>query len=159
VLKNRFMIGAAAATAAVVPFAGMALTGGPAGASAAAKTGITCTKVTGTVISGTTTAKLKLTGCNGNTGGKGKTKGSQGATSGKITWGNAKTTSFSEATSTGTNCAAGNLADELITGNVTADTTGSTATGAAVTAEICAFASGSSIVLSNAPGVPFKIAK
>jgi hypothetical protein len=153
------MIGAAAVTAAVVPFAGMALTSGPAGASAAAKTGITCTKVTGTVITGTTTAKLKLTGCNGNTGTKGKTKGSEGATSGKITWANAKTTSFSEATSSGSLCPTTAIADELITGNVTADSTGSTAVGAAVTAEICAFSNGTTITLSNAPGVPFKIAK
>ena len=64
-LKNRIMIGAAALTAAAVPFAGMALSAGPAGA-AKTKT-ISCTK-----MSGNEDAKVKLSGCNGNTGGASK---------------------------------------------------------------------------------------
>jgi hypothetical protein len=119
VLKNRIMIGAVAVTAATVPLAGMALTGGPAGA-AKTKT-ITCTK-----ISGSSTGKDKLSGCNGNTGGASKKfAGTTLESGGKITWVNGKTTTFSAATlGTGTNCPVGDT-DVTATGTVTADTTGS----------------------------------
>ncbi len=159
-LKNRIMIGGAVAAAAIVPIAGVsALAASPAGAAKAPK-GIICTKVSGTANATTMKAKLNFSGCTPtkNTGGTGKSAGSASSTSGKITWKNAKTTSFSEATSTGTNCAAGNLADELITGNVTADTTKATTVGAAVSGEICATLKGSKVVLTNAPGVNFVIA-
>jgi hypothetical protein len=158
VLKNRIMIGAAAAAAAIVPIAGVsALAASPAGA---APKGITCTTVSGTANATSMKAKLSFSGCTPtkNTGGSGTSSGKAGATKGTITWKNKKTTAFSETLGTGTNCAAGNLADELVTGTVTSDTSKATAKGAAVNGEICANAVGSKIVLSNAPGVPFTFA-
>jgi hypothetical protein len=118
VLKNRIMIGAAALTAAAVPFAGLALTAGPAGA-AKTKT-ITCTK-----MSGNTAKNLTLSGCNGNTGGKSKPfSAALLAGGGAITWANGKTTTFAAPTlGNGTNCKAGTATDVTATGVVTADTT------------------------------------
>ncbi len=118
-IKNRIMIGAVAASAVLVPVAGVsALTAGPAGA--ATKT-ITCTKAKGNI--GT---KMKFSGCSGNTGG-----GSKGFTAatleggGTIKWKSGKTTTFSAPTlGTGTNCAVGDT-DITATGAVTGDTTGS----------------------------------
>jgi hypothetical protein len=157
VLKNRIMIGAAAAAAAIVPVAGVsALAATPAGA--ATPKGITCSKISGTAQT-TGTAKLKFTTCTGNTGASGKSKGAEGDTSAKITWANAKSTSFTENLGTGTNCPSTAVADELLTGTVTADTTKSTAIGAAVSGEICAtVTSTGAIKLSNAPGTKFIIA-
>ena len=116
-LKNRIMIGAAALTAAAVPFAGLALTAGPAGA-AKTKT-ITCTKMTGN-----TAKKLTLSGCNGNTGTKSKPfSATLLAGGGTITWVNNKTTTFAAPTlGAGTNCPAGDT-DVTATGAVTGDTT------------------------------------
>jgi hypothetical protein len=158
VLKNRIMIGAAALTAAAVPFAGMAMTAGPAGAAKAK--GITCTGGTGSGKVAKLSATINFTGCTGNTGGKGTTTGSEGATSGTIKWGNAKTTSLSETTGTGTNCPSTDADDELITGNVTADNTKSTTVGAAVSGEFCVTlnSAGTKFKLKLAPGTKFTIA-
>src|SRR5580692_7061742 len=94
VLKNRIMIGAAALTAAAVPFAGMALSATPAGAKA--PKGITCTTGTGSGKILKESATINLSGCSGTTGGKGTTTGKEGATSGTLKWGNGKTTTISE---------------------------------------------------------------
>jgi hypothetical protein len=155
VLKNRIMLGAVAVSAALVPFAGMAaLTAGPAGA--AKPKGITCTSASGKVNTTTLSAKITLKGCSGNTGASGKTSGSEGQTSGTIKWANGKATSLSETTNSGTKCPSSDVADEVITGNVTTDTTGSTTVGAAVSGEICV---NSSFKVSLAPGTDFVIAK
>jgi hypothetical protein len=155
VLKNRIMVGAVAVSAALVPLAGMtALTAGPAGA--AKPKGITCTKATGKVNETTFSAKINLADCSGTTGGAGKTTGTEGATSGTVKWANAKSTTFSTVEGTGTLCPSGDIADETINGNVTADSTGSTGIGAAVSAEICV---SSALKVSLAPGTNFVIAK
>ena len=155
-LKNRIMLGATALTAAAVPFAGMALTAAPAGAKA--PKGITCTTGTGSGKVAKLSATIKLSGCSGTTGKSGTTTGKEGATSGKITWANKKTTSFTEATGNGTNCPSTSADDELITGTVTADTTKSTAPGAAVSGEFCVTVKGSKFTLKLAPGTKFTIA-
>jgi hypothetical protein len=120
VLKNRIMIGAVAVTAAAVPFAGMALTAGPAGA-AKTKT-ITCTKMSGNI--GT---KLKLSGCSGNTGGASKKfTATTLEGGGAIKWANGKSTTTAAPTlGTGVNCPVGTAQDVTANGVVTADTTGS----------------------------------
>src|SRR5580698_7901317 len=101
VLKNRIMIGAAALTAAAVPFAGMALSATPAGAKA--PKGITCSTGTGSGKVAKLSATIKLGGCTGNTGKTGTTAGKEGATSGTIKWANGKSTSLNETQGTGTN--------------------------------------------------------
>ena len=158
-LKNRIMVGAAVAAAAIVPIAGVsALAASPAGA--AVKPGIDCASVTGSANATTMVAKLSFKSCTPSTktGGSGKSTGSATSTSGTITWTNGKKTSFSEATSTGTLCASGNVADEVITGNVTSDNTKATTVGAAVSGEICATVTATGkIKLKNAPGVHFHI--
>ena len=157
-LKNRIMIGAAALTAAAVPFAGMALSAGPAGAKA--PKGINCTGGTGSGSVAELSATIKLTGCSGNTGGTGSTTGTEGASSGTIKWGNAKTTTFSEnPPGSGSACPTTTL-DELITGSVTADTTKSTSSGAAVSGEFCVTlnSANTKFKLKMAPGTKFTIA-
>ena len=159
-LKNRILIGAAVGAAAIVPMAGVsALTAGPAGA--AKPHGIICSKGSGKVDASTSSAKINLTACTGNTGTKGKTSGAVGDTSGTIKWANGKSTSFSETTGPGTACPTTDLADELITGAVTSDTTGSTGVGAAVKGEFCVTANPTTgaIKLALAKGTTFSIAK
>ena len=155
-LKNRIMIGAAALTAAAVPFAGMALNATPAGAKA--PKGITCSKGTGSGKVAKLSATIDLSSCTGTTGGKGTTTGKEGATTGTIKWGNGKSTSLTETQGTGTNCPSTAADDELITGTVTADTTKSTTVGAAVSAEFCVNVKGSKFTLALAPGTKFVIA-
>jgi hypothetical protein len=158
VLKNRFMIGAVAVTAAAVPFAGMALTAGPAGAAKTPK-GITCSTGTGKGTVKSASATIALGTCTGNTGTKGTTTGAQGATTGTINWANGKKTSFTESTGSGVACPAGTL-DELITGAVTTDNTKSTGAGAAVSGEFCVTlnSAGTKFKLKLAPGTQFTIA-
>ncbi len=152
-LKNRIMIGAIAGSAALVPLAGMtALTAGPAGA--AKPKGISCSALTGKVNSAGT-AKLNLKTCTGNTGGSGKSSGSAISTSGTVKWANGKSTSLTESYSAGTGCPSGDLAEQ-ITGAVTADTTKSTAVGAAVSGTVCY--NSSTGKLSLAPGTKFTFA-
>jgi hypothetical protein len=110
-----------AAVALALPIGGaVALTSGPAGA-VKTKT-ITCTKATGS----TNTGKIKLKKCNGNTGTKSTNLSiALLASGGTVTWANAKTTTFGSPTlATGSNCPAGDT-DELFSGTVSADTTGS----------------------------------
>ncbi len=159
-LKNRIMIGAATAAAVIVPIAGVStLAASPAGA--AKPHGIICTAGTGKVNASTFSAKITLSACSGTTGGKGTTTGTEGDTSGTINWTNGKSTTFSEAQSAGTKCPTTDLADELITGNVTADTTKSTAVGAAVNGEFCVTENMTTgkIKLTLAKGTSFTIAK
>ncbi len=155
--KNRIMLGVIAGSAALVPLAGMAVTAGPAGA--AKPKGITCTAASGKVNS-MGTAKINLSDCSGNTGTKGTTSGSATSTSATVKWANGKSTSFSESATAGTKCTnPATVDDELITGSVTADTTGSTKNGAAVSGEVCVISKGSKLKIVNAPGVDFIIAK
>ncbi len=159
-LKNRIMIGAAVGAAVIVPMAGVsALASSPAGA--AKPKGITCTKGTGKVNASTSSAKISLSACTGNTGTKGTTTGTLGDTSGTINWANGKSTTFSEVTGPGTKCPTTDLADELITGNVTADNTKSTEVGAAVKGEFCVTENMTTmkIKLALAKGTTFTIAK
>jgi hypothetical protein len=97
--------------------------------TAAAATGVTCTKLTGT-ISGSGSVKVTISGCNdkANTGGGGTETSSETATTGKITWKGGKgTTSFKDINSTpvssGT-CPSTDIEEETVT-------TVSTGTGAA----------------------------
>ena len=152
-LKNRIMLGALAGSAALVPVAGMtALSSGPAGAAKAK--GITCSTLSGKVSS-TGTAKINLSGCNGKTGGSGKSKGSATASSGTIKWKNGKSTTSSESYSGGSGCPGSDIT-EVVSGNVTADNTGSTSVGAALSATICYNSATSK--LSLLPGTKFKFA-
>jgi hypothetical protein len=157
VFKNRIMLGVIAGSAALVPVVGVsALTASPAGA---VKTGITCSKATGSV-NASGTAKINLKTCTGNTGGSGKTSGTATSTSGTITWANAKKTTLSETTTAGTKCTPGAtlVADEVISGNVTADNTKSTTVGAAASGEFCANSTATGkIKLSLAPGTKLVI--
>jgi len=148
VLKNRIMIGAVAASAALVPIAGVtALTAGPAGA-AKTKT-ITCTQ-----ISGKSSGKVQLKDCSGNTGGSSKKfAGTTLEEGGTITWTNGKTTTFGAATlGLGTNCPTTDTADVTATGTVTADTTKSAKPIPGVySGEVCVNGSGK---ISAPPGHP-----
>ncbi len=162
-LKNKILVGVIAGSAVLIPMAGVAATSGPAGAKA---TGIKCTGTTGKVNSTSGVAKITESGCSGNTGGGGSSKGSATSTSATLKWNNGKNTVISESASpTGTKCAAttskGSLAeDEVLTGSVTSDTTGSTKVGAAISGEICVYSSAAGkLTISGAPGVDFTIAK
>ena len=152
-IKQRIVRGTIAAVAVLVPVAGLtALATGPAGA--AKPKGITCSKLTGKVNSAGT-AKINLSTCTGNTGGKGKSSGSASSSSGTIKWANGKSTTSTESYSAGTGCPAGDVAEQ-ISGNVTADNTGSTTVGAPVSATVCY--NSSTGKLSLAPGTKFVIA-
>ena len=145
-LKNRLMIGAAALTVAAVPFAGMAMTAGPAGA-AKTKT-ISCTK-----ISGSSAGMVQLKSCTGNTGGSSKKfAGTTLEAGGTITWTNGKTTTFGPSTlGAGTKCPTADT-DVTATGTVTADTTKSAKPIPGVySGEVCVNANGK---ISAPKGVP-----
>jgi hypothetical protein len=151
--KNRIMLGAIVGSAALVPLAGMtALASSPAGA--AKPKGITCSTLSGKVNS-SGVAKINLSGCTGNTGGSGKSKGSATASSGTIKWKNGKSTTSSEAYTSGSGCP-GSDVTEVISGNVTADSTGSTAVGAALSGTVCYNTATSKLSLK--PGTKFKFA-
>jgi hypothetical protein len=159
VIKNRILIGALAASAALVPIAGVsALSGVEAGATT--PTGITCTSGSGPVDASTFTATINFSGCTGKTGGSGTTTDSQGQTSGTVTWAKTpKTTTFTLKSTTGTKCDSSALADEVLKGKVTADKTKSTAVGAKVKGEFCVDSDSSgNITISLAPGTKFTIA-
>src|SRR5580698_6064897 len=152
-LKTRIMLGAVVGSAALVPLAGVtALASGPAGA--AKPKGITCSTLSGKV-SGSGVAKINLSGCTGKTGGKGSSKGSATASSGTIKWANGKSTTSSESYTGGSGCPGSDIT-EVVSGNVTADNTGSTSVGAALSATICYNASTSK--LSLLAGTKFKFA-
>jgi hypothetical protein len=108
----------------------------PSPAGAAPK-GISCSKLSGSANTTTGAEKIKLSGCNGNTGGSGTQKGTVTATSGTVKWHNGKSTTGTQSAVAGSGCVTGDLT-EVISGNVTAETTGSTSVGAAVSATICA---------------------
>lgn len=166
-IKNRIVRGSIAGTAVLIPLAGVtAVAVNPA---AAAKTGITCSKLSGTVNTTANTSVFKLKTCTGNTGTSGKAKGtaSSSITTATIKWKNGKsTTTGNIQLGTGTLCPATNsggfslVADETESGTVTADTTGSTAIGAASSAEVCVYDTATTGVysLNNAPGTKFVIA-
>jgi hypothetical protein len=152
-LKNRIMLGAAVGAAALVPLAGMsALASSPAGA--AKPKGIACSALSGKVNSAGT-AKITVSGCTGNTGGSGKSKGSATASTGTVKWNNGKSTTSSEAYASGSGCP-GSDVTEVVSGNVTADSTGSTTVGAALSGTICYNTATSK--LSLLAGTKFKFA-
>jgi hypothetical protein len=166
VVKNRIVLAAVAGSAALIPLAGVAVLGvGPAGAAA---TGISCAKVGGNANVPANSSKITLKTCNGNTGTKGTIKGTAAVGStGTVKWANGKSTSFTESTATGTKCAATGgpiggalVADEVLSGSVTADTTGSTTVGAAVTAEVCVYPTATTGVyaIKGAPHTPWVFA-
>jgi hypothetical protein len=137
--------------------------------AAAAKTGITCSKLSGKANLTTNTSSTKLSKCTGNTGTKGSSKGTAAPpTTVTFTWANAKKTTIGNINlGTGTACPATNakgeslFADETESGTVTADNTKSTAIGAATSAEVCVYAVDStdmSFVLSLPPGGKLVIA-
>ena len=153
-LKNRMMLGVVTASAVIVPFVGVtALTAGQAGAKT--PKGIKCTSLSGKSNTSTGAVKESLSGCSGKTGGSGKSKSSGSSSTSTLKWANGKSTTFTASTGAGSGCASGDFA-EAISGNVTADTTGSTAVGAAVTASACYNPANNKISL--APGTKFVIA-
>jgi hypothetical protein len=151
---KRIILGMVGGSAVLIPLAGMTvLTAGPV----AAKTpkGITCTKLSGSVNLTTGVDKTNLSGCSGKTGGSGKSKGSVSSTSSTLKWVNGKSTTFTETVAGGSGCASGDIAEQ-ISGDVTADSTGSTSDGATVSATICF--NTSSGKTSLAPGTNFVFA-
>jgi hypothetical protein len=157
VVKNRIIRAALCGSVAVVPLAGVSVLLGANPAGAVAK-GITCSKVSGKADVNNNTSKISLSGCNGNTGTKGTSKGQAAVgTTGTVKWANAKSTSFTETVATGTTCPVTStlIADEVLSGSVTADTTKSTTVGAAVTAEVCVNSTATAGVykITGAPGV------
>ena len=135
-IKKQIIGGFIAASAVLVPVAGFtALAAAPAGA---APHGISCSKLSGTANTTTGAEKIKVSTCTGNTGGSGKQKGTITSTSGTVKWANGKSTSGTESATAGSGCSGSGTLTELISGNVTADNTGSTSVGAALSATICA---------------------
>jgi hypothetical protein len=162
VVKNRIIRGIISGSIAVVPLTGATVLMAANPASAAPK-GIKCTKISGSANVNTNTSKIKLATCTGNTGTKGTSKGAAAVgTSGTVKWANHKATSFSEAVATGTACPVTStlIADEVLSGAVTTDNTGSTTVGAAVAGEVCVNSTATSGVftITGAPGVPFTFA-
>jgi hypothetical protein len=169
VKRKGIIRGSIAATAVLAPVAGFtALAAGPA---AAAPSGITCTKLSGTANLTANTSSTKLSKCTGNTGTKGSSKGTAAPpTSVTFKWANAKTTTIGNIQlATGTLCPATKVfgtqtlplaADETESGTVSADTTGSTTVGAASDAEVCVYGPDSSgnLHLVLAPKTKFVIA-
>ncbi len=135
VIKKRIVHGSIAVAAVLAPVAGFtAIAAGPA--SAAAK-GITCSKLSGKANTSTGAVTTKLSGCTGNTGGSGTSKGTITETSGTVKWANGKATTATQSAASGSGCPAGQVT-EVLSGNVTKDSTKSTTVGAAVSATVCA---------------------
>jgi hypothetical protein len=154
VRKNPVLVGLIVGSASLVPLAGItALTTGVAGAKT--PKGITCTTLSGKVNLTKGTTKETASGCTGKTGGSGTAKGSNTATSVTTKWANGKSTTFTGSSTAGTGCPSGDYA-EALNGTVSADTTGSTSVGAAVTGTLCYNPSTSKVSL--APGTKFIIA-
>ena len=161
-LKNRIARIVGAGAVMILPLAGAtALAAGPATASNGA-TGITCSKVVGTINLTANTEVIKFKNCTGNTGTlhKGKSTGpvTPIPTSGTIKWSNGLHTTFSQSTTAGSGCPSPDLT-EVLSGTVTADQTGSTAVGAAVSATLCYNpTAGVTPNLTNESGTSFVIA-
>jgi hypothetical protein len=168
-VRNRIMRGAFAGSAALIPLAGVtAVAVNPA---AATPTGIKCSKVSGTVNATANTSVTNLTSCTGHTGGSGKINAAASPTSAKITWKAAGHESITIGGITinyvvgGPGCPVVGphgplVTDESESGTVTADNTGSTSVGAAMSADLCVYATPTSgeYTVSNAPGTDFVIA-
>jgi hypothetical protein len=135
VFKNRIMLAAVAGSASLVPLAGIsALTAGTASAN---PSGIKCTSYTGTVNLTAGTTKFKFSGCTGNTGGTGKARGTTSSPAATIKWTNTKRTGITQSEGAGTGPCPSGDSPVGITGSVTSDTTGSTAVGKSVKAQVC----------------------
>jgi hypothetical protein len=134
VIKKRIVCGSIAIAAALVPVAGLtAIAAAPAGA---AVNGIKCSALSGKANTSTGADNIKVSTCTGKTGGSGTSKGAITDTSATIKWANGKQTVITESYASGSGCPTGQTT-ELISGNVTSDNTGSTTTGAAVSATVC----------------------
>jgi hypothetical protein len=165
VLNKRLVRGSVAAIAGLaIPVVGVTALG--VSPAFAAKTGITCSKLSGKANVGANTSSTKFTKCTGNTGTKGSSKGTATPpTSETLTWANGKATTIGNINlGTGTLCPATNakglplVADETESGTVTKDNTKSTTVGAGSSAEVCVYGSDvNALTLSLAPGTKFVI--
>jgi hypothetical protein len=159
VVKNRIIRGAIAGSAVLIPFGGVtALAVNPA---AAQPTGIACNKVIGTINTVQQVIHPKI--CTGTTGGMGTIHTTVNPPSHMtVDWLNGRHTKLTTNFSAGTLCTPSStlLADEVLSGAVHHDTTGSTTIGAAVSAEFCVSSTSTSGVytITNAPGTKFVIA-
>ena len=136
-IKNRMIRGSIAVAAALVPLGGVtALAASPAGAVAK---GITCNVLKGSYNTSTGAIKTKVSTCNGNTGGSGKSNGTATSTTLTEKWANGKSTTSTVSATGGSGCTQSGALTEIESGQVTADNTGSTTVGAAVTATVCVY--------------------
>ncbi len=159
-VKNRMVRGAVVLAAAVVPLAGVtALAASPAGAKP--PKGITCSKLSGSANTSTGADKTKDTVCTGTTGASGKSKGMVTDTTVTVKWANGKSTTFTQTATASSGCTQPNSLTEVESGSVTADTTGSTTIGAAVSGTVCVVPSATNpdvFKISLLPGTKFIIA-
>jgi hypothetical protein len=155
--KSRIGRLSAAAVTGFVTIAGVVTFASPAWATFV---GIKCSSVSGSSATGGT---VTLSGCNGNTGGASQAEPvSTLLTGGTITWLNGKTTTFGTPTISSTEtdsdvggtCPAG-TSEVQVTGNVTADTTGSAPVPGKYKMEICA--NSTTMAFKNEPGSKAKI--
>ncbi len=160
-VTDRMVRGVIAGSAVLIPFGGvMAMAAMPA-AAAHPDAGITCIKWSGT--STPTSFTIYHSGCTGHTGGKGRSFQSPPSARPLPTkWVNGKSTSYVVSNIYfGSRCTPSStlLNDEVISGNVTADTTGSTKYGAAVNYEECIYSTSTpnTYKFTEAPGTEFVI--
>jgi hypothetical protein len=138
----------------IIPVIGIAalVSGGTVGAALAPSAGAAKTKtIKCTKLKGTVTGNIQASGCNGNTGTKSKKMASSVlASGGTVKWANGKTTTIgAPSLATGSLCPAGDT-DEIASGAVTADTTGSAKPIPGVyNAEVCIDSAGN---ITLAPG-------
>jgi hypothetical protein len=161
VVKERMVRGIIAGSAVLIPFGGvMALAAKPAAATHP-DAGITCAKWS--AKSTPTAFTVFHSGCSGNTGGKGRSFQSPPSARPLPTkWANGKSTSYVASNIYfGTRCVPSStlLDDEVISGNVTADNTGSTKYGASVNYEECIYSTSTTNTykFTEAPGTEFVI--
>jgi hypothetical protein len=144
---------ALAGSAALVPIAGVTVLA--ANPAQAVPSGITCSKVSGSINTSTGLAKIKPSVCNGNTGGSGKSKGMFSSLAATYKWINGKSTTISVTWSSGFDATCPHPKDpdiEIMSAKATADNTGSTSVGAAVTATLCLTPTAKGDSVSVAPG-------
>ena len=136
-VKNRMVRGSIAVAAALVPLGGVtALAASPAGA---VPHGITCSVLKGSYNTSTGAIKTKVSTCTGNTGGSGKSSGNASDTTITEKWTNGKATTSTVSATAGSGCTQAGAITEVESGTVTADNTGSTTIGAAVSATVCVY--------------------
>jgi hypothetical protein len=153
--------GLIAGSAVLIPLGGVVAMNANPAAATYPDAGITCVKWTGTSLPAS--FSINLSGCSGRTGGMGRAFQSQPSHRPlPIRWANGKSTSYVIPNITfGSRCAPSSklLDDEVIGGNVTADTTGSTKFGGAVNYEECIYKTSTpnKFRFTEAPGTNFVI--